>query len=347
MEVFSNMPFVFKSSTPAVSSSNSFKFVNRDNRNTSDTTAISLSTWSTGSGIGISAEAMTYGNNLYVAVGQVNGISTSTNGNTWTTRTVGFSRNDWTCITYGNGLYVALAAGIGNERVMTSTDAINWTVRNSATPLADWRGVAYGNGIFVGVAGSGTSGSPGVMSSTNGITWTGRYFSRGFSSVVYGNGVFVAIPYSGTGVITSTDGINWTSQTGINGNWYDITYGNGLFVAVGYNGYNSVMTSPDGTNWTSQNSSSPRYFWTKVTYGNGLFVAVSGTGVTVSDTTFSGGGIMTSMDGISWTVTSISPSILNVAAGSGSFTAGISGNSITSTVVTTAAKSRTFNFKTL
>jgi hypothetical protein len=34
--------------------------------------------------------------------------------------------------------------------------------------------------------------------------------------------------------------------------WQSVTYGNGLFVAVSSNGTNRVMTSPDGIIWTSR-----------------------------------------------------------------------------------------------
>jgi len=115
--------------------------------------------------------------------------------------------------------------------------------------------------------------------------------------VTYGNGLFVAVAQSGTGnrVMTSPDGITWTSRTNpVDNDWYSVTYGNGLFVAVAYTGTgNRVMTSPDGITWTSRTNPVDNG-WLSVTYGNGLFVAVSYTG--------SGNRVMTSPDGITWTI---------------------------------------------
>jgi hypothetical protein len=66
--------------------------------------------------------------------------------------------------------------------------------------------------------------------------------STNLRAVTYGNGLFVAVGDSGV-VITSSDGITWTSRTsGVNNILYGITYGNGLFVAVGNSGV--VITSP-------------------------------------------------------------------------------------------------------
>jgi hypothetical protein len=72
------------------------------------------------------------------------------------------------------------------------------------------------------------------------------------------NGLFVAVSNTGTisdRVMTSPDGITWTSRTSAADNaWTSVTYGNGVFVAVSSNSGtgNRVMTSPDGITWTSR-----------------------------------------------------------------------------------------------
>ena len=100
-------------------------------------------------------------------------------------------------------------------------------------------------------------------------------------SVTYGNGLFVAVSNTGSGnrVMTSPDGITWTSRSSAADNsWQSVTYGNGLFVAVALTGSgNRVMTSPDGITWTTRTSASDTN-WVSVTYGNGLFVATSYSG---------------------------------------------------------------------
>jgi hypothetical protein len=104
----------------------------------------------------------------------------------------------------------------------------------------------------------------------------------------------VAVSSSGTNnrVMTSPDGITWTSRTSAADNfWRSVTYGNGLFVAVSSTGIDCVMTSPDGITWTSRTSAADNS-WLSVTYGNGLFVAVAYDGTDR---------VMTSPDGITWT----------------------------------------------
>ena len=55
------------------------------------------------------------------------------------------------------------------------------------------------------------------------------------------------------GVITSVDGITWSSQISNNLNpLYGIAYAQGKYVAVGSNG--TVLTSIDGVTWEAQNS---------------------------------------------------------------------------------------------
>ena len=246
-------------------------------------------------------QSVTYGNGLFVAVaiylGTADGVMTSFNGITWTSRTSA-ADNDWRSVTYGNNLFVAVADSRTGNRVMTSPDGINWTIRTSA-PDNKWRSVTYGNGIFVAVAESGTGNR--VMTSPDGITWTSRTSAADnqWTSVTYGNGLFVAVAESGTDnrVMTSENGIDWISRTSAaNNNWTSVTYCNDffpLFVAVASSGQgNRVMTSPDGINWTSRTSAADN-FWTSVTYGNGLFVAVASSGT--------GNRVMTSPDGITWT----------------------------------------------
>ncbi|MBI1834119.1 MAG: hypothetical protein HYR90_04840, partial [Candidatus Andersenbacteria bacterium] len=99
-------------------------------------------------------------------------------------------------------------------------------------------------------------------------------------------------------------GTSWTSRTSAaDNNWNAITYGNGLFVATANTGIgNRVMTSPDGINWTIRTSPADNS-WVSVTYGNGLFVAVAcGVGDPGNCDATAGNRVMTSPDGITWTL---------------------------------------------
>jgi photosystem II stability/assembly factor-like uncharacterized protein len=91
---------------------------------------------------------VTYGNNIFVAVGDNGTILTSTDGVSWTRRTSPTTQGLYS-VTYGNGLFVAVG---NNGTILTSTDGVNWTQRTSGTSN-DLYGVTYGNGIFVAVGG--------------------------------------------------------------------------------------------------------------------------------------------------------------------------------------------------
>jgi hypothetical protein len=86
--------------------------------------------------------------------------------------------------------------------------------------------------------------------STDGINWTSRTVpTNDWLSVTYGNGRFVAVASSGSGnrVMTSPDGITWSScQSAADYDWQSIAYGNGVFVSVCLNdgGANKVMSNP-------------------------------------------------------------------------------------------------------
>ena len=194
--------------------------------------------------------AVTYGNGIFAAISINVGPNfyslTSSDGSTWTSHTVSGGVT-WASVTYGNGLFVAVAQSGTGIRIKTSTDAITWTTQSQPSN-SGWRSVTYGNGTFVAVAPQSAAAAPGVMTSTDGVTWTLRTGAdNSWRSVTYGNGLFVAVAESGTGnrVMTSPDGITWTSQTSAaNNTWASVTHGNGLFVAVSDDGAgNRVMTS--------------------------------------------------------------------------------------------------------
>ena len=114
-------------------------------------------------------------------------------------------------------------------------------------------------------------------------------------------GIFCAVSPDGSGnrVMTSSDGITWTtrSTSGIDINWSCICWSSevGLFCALAGSGTgNRVMTSPDGIIWTTRASAADNN-WRCICWSPelGLFCAVASTG--------SGNRVMTSPDGITWT----------------------------------------------
>ena len=75
----------------------------------------------------ISWFSVTYGNGLFVAVGDSGGVMTSPDGITWTARTAA-EANQWQAVTYGNGVFVATADS-GTNYVMTSLDTTTFLTR--------------------------------------------------------------------------------------------------------------------------------------------------------------------------------------------------------------------------
>lgn len=126
---------------------------------------------------------------------------------------------------------------------------------------------------------------PVMIAEADGINWTFGAPPSGlagafWNDIAYHDGLFVAVG-ANDAVMTSPDGITWTSRTtSVDNDWRSVTYGDGLFVATAMTGTgNRVMTSPDGIAWTVRTSPADNT-WRSVTYGNRLFVAtsVSGTG---------------------------------------------------------------------
>ena len=233
-------------------------------------------------------------------------------GLTWTNQ-VAANASNWVGVAYGNNVFVAVSVTGNLGQVMTSPDGVTWTARTAAT-YAYWRSVAFGNGVFVAVSTNGVA-----MTSSDGITWALQTLVNGaqWRSVAFGGGLFVAVSSNGTErVITSPDGITWTSQiTPVPAvGWRSVTYGNGRYVAVGTGG---VMTSPDGFVWTSYTSvDSDNADWRSVAFGNGRFVAVNLDGwhnIAIS-----------SVNGLNWTTIATpaaSDSWLGVTYGDGKFVA--------------------------
>ncbi len=163
-------------------------------------------------------------------------ILTSSDGTSWDNRTSGTS-NNLIGVTYGNSIFVMVGQ---SGTILTSSDGTSWDNRTSGTSNTLY-GVTYGNSTFVAVGHYET-----ILTSSDGTTWTsrtsGRTNSSGFSytnssgwtytdyleGITYGNSIFVTVGRgedgSGT-IITSSDGINWTTRTsGTTNNLWFVTY---------------------------------------------------------------------------------------------------------------------------
>ena len=251
---------------------------------------------------------------LFCAVantGTGNRVVTSPDGTTWTSQTTP-ADNNWSSVCWSPelGLFCAVASS-GTDMVMTSTDGTTWTLQTIAS--SNWFSVCWSPqlGLFC-VIGHPTQ----AATSPDGITWTIRTIPTKSGRVDYQSvcwspelGLFCATANSGTGerVITSPNGITWTLQTTpADSNWNGVCWSPqlGLFCALAQRA-GGVMTSPDGIEWTVR---------TTETYSNGawdgaicwspelrLFCAAKNIGTTSTTS----GRIMTSPDGINWTLRTI------------------------------------------
>jgi hypothetical protein len=165
-------------------------------------------------------------------------IFSSTDGITWTTRTVtgmpaGTLAYD---MVYADSKYT-LATNT-SPALYSSTDLVTWT--SNSVPNNAIVSLAYGNGTYAAISSnSGTS----VMTSTDAITWSSRTIigagltNMPAAAVTYNeNNTFIVIaPQFGTSyrLVVSYDGINWL-QTSAVGNAAvgisNIAYGNNTFV---------------------------------------------------------------------------------------------------------------------
>jgi hypothetical protein len=270
---------------------------------------------------------------LFVTVGNVGTILTSSDGISWTERTSGTTNNLYG-VTYGGGLVLTVG---DNGTILTSSDGSTWTSRTSGI-TNNLYGVTYGGGLFVTVGDNRT-----ILTSSDGTTWantsankrtTLRYFSKPDAphlyGVTYGDGLFVTVGGDAT-IFTSSDGTTWTENgQNLKSNWGDgqyfkaVTYRNKLFVLVGRNG--KIMNSPDGITWkerkagTTNNLMGVTYSptcgkveWKGLDAGlckNGIFVSVG-----------KGGKIITSFDGNWWVKRTFKGAgwIYAVAYGNGTF----------------------------
>lgn len=181
---------------------------------------------------GIAPKAITYGNGLFVVVGNggSNRVMTSPDGVSWTLRSVLGNDDSWNSVAFGNNTFVAVST-TGGQRNMYSNDGISWT--GSATVIGTK--IIYANGKF----------TTGRNYSTNGISWTASDLGVSPSQLTYGNGVYVGlILASSNGIALSTDAITWERITipALN-TWNALTYGDTKFVALSSNGTNRLMIS--------------------------------------------------------------------------------------------------------
>lgn len=236
------------------------------------------------SGLGQSSSGLAYLNNLFV-IGTTTGvIKTSTDGTTWTTRISNTTQPIYD-IKYFNNLFISVG-GSGNIRNggtdTTGPGGIGWTTITSNT-TNQLNKVSYGfvNGTthtWVAVGNNGTI----VSSTDNAATWAVRTsgVSTTLVNVEFQNGIWMVYGTPGV-VLTSTDGITWTTQKRDLQQPRSIAFSNGIWTAVGNSG--EIVTSTDLNNWTFRTSGTTNQL-NHVVYKNNLWCAVGNSGTLVTST---------------------------------------------------------------
>jgi hypothetical protein len=214
-----------------------------------------------------SPSGVTYGNELWVAVGSSRMVVVSSDGINWDQVhwSVGATFNG---VAYGGGLYVTVGSG---GEVWTSVDGLDWTPRDSGTTRG-LNGVAYGAGQFVVVGDAGE-----VLVSEDGMAWESRSSGSNatLNDVAYANGLWVTVGSNGT-LRVSLDTVDWYGRPVLGSLLFRSVAAHGEgWVVVGNDGL--VMLSDDGLYWAQ----APRSTSTRLNglaYGQETLVAVGQTG---------------------------------------------------------------------
>lgn len=157
-------------------------------------------------------QSVAFGNGVFTAVAtSTSTAQTSTNGITWTARTMALS-STWGNIVYGNGVFVAQDDGsAGTTNFNTSPDGVTWTASGALSINTGC--IAYGNGIFVCLPYSGNLSAI----SSDGLVWqtvsNNLPFSGPYNKIVFCNGTFFGFKSSSTNYIYSNDGRSWMRGT--------------------------------------------------------------------------------------------------------------------------------------
>ena len=206
-------------------------------------------------------------------------------------------------VTWKNGHLLVVGSG---GVIRTGPDGGPWTSR-LADSGSHLRSVTWGEGRFVAVGDAGT-----IVTSSEGDTWTPQVSGlvASLRGVAWSGRLFVAAGEDNS-IVASPDGIIWSKgvMAGTAGSFRAVTWGAGRFVAVGSTSNSSeaaTAISEDGLTWMGRAVAMSSSL-SDVVWSNGQFIAVG-----------EGGKVLTSLDGVTWTVrSSLLQNLHGIAAGEG------------------------------
>lgn len=166
-----------------------------------------------------STHAVKYANNKFIAAAPNGTMYTSVDGITWTSlgAVAGLTTQSFYNIEYLSGINTWFATVQSSPYLIKSTDNGNtWTSVSGA--LSSMKVLSANDNILV-LVGSNTYQS-GFYTTTDGINFTTKNYGASVmpGGIIYGNGIFAHAYTIGSATLylsTSSDGINWTTQSSI------------------------------------------------------------------------------------------------------------------------------------
>ena len=178
--------------------------------------------------------------NMFVAVGANGVILTSQNGNDWVSRTSGVS-GTLSDIVYVNDVQSFFVTEFAsNNSLLKSTDGVNWTVINHFSHSA--RYISYSEKLKMLI----TSSSGGGYVSTSidyGNTFSYKSLGTSVNKIFYIDELQILICSSSNNIFISTDGVNWSIQNAVYGNFSIILYTNSENLFCG--GFNGIIETTE------------------------------------------------------------------------------------------------------
>jgi hypothetical protein len=265
-------------------------------------------------------------------------IYVSQDGATWTRAATDLPTPVWD-ISYGNGRFVALGSDIQNgsgaatmfSRAYVSDEGEHWTTVDLVEPLISVH-AAFGAGLFI------AAGETAHWRSVDGVSWTAFGPPSGISGGVdFADGAFVSWGSSSPSLLVSIGGGEWSATTldepGLR--IAELTVVNDRFVGVAVSGYGEAgnplswreTSSDDGVHWSLGRATQTRPPLTaieddSVCIALGAEAVYSGPDCASLEVTYTAssfvptsalhagglylvggesGGILSSLDGITWT----------------------------------------------
>jgi len=238
-------------------------------------------------------KGVTWGGNVFVAVGAKGAVLTSHEGAKWTGQSSNTTHGLFD-VAWNGALYVS----VGDDgTILTSPDGAKWTAQSSGVTnglvVVNWE-----QNQFIAAGENGT-----ILTSPDGVKWTACV--SGIEERLYGiagNGRIVVVVGDMSSVLTSSDGLEFTLRTASKPIFFHrLIWAKTQFVATTSNlalrsptvtpvhTRADILTSPDGVIWTSHPSYNPRRL-TGIAWNGRWFIAV-------------GGAIVYSADGKTWAQT--------------------------------------------